>query len=198
MRAETRRAYAAREPDIIDIRSHGVWTAASGIAFLASIERLPVAAAVTLGAFATGSISSLVSRALALRRFSTWASTEGLFGLIVTSDSPKWSKHVHLEWLPRFSVHCSVLNWSEHTTWTSCPPVDTFLTFVKRPSDPVPREYSPVVLVPTGPLSLLIYRFYAAFLDAHHGNHAALLACEERLFHHYEAWLLAQPDETHR
>jgi hypothetical protein len=134
MRTAAKRAHAARGPDFVTIRAWLAFAVIAWMLFFVAIDRLPLAASWVLASVATLSAYAFLSRASSLWLFSLWAQTNGLFALVVTSDSPKWSKRIELDWLPRLSVHCAVLNWSQHQGWTHSRPVATFFAFVQAPT----------------------------------------------------------------
>ncbi len=53
-----------------------------------------------------------------LKRLGEWAVSNKQFGIVVTSDSPKWAFHINDIWLTRFGSDVSVLNYSRKREWT--------------------------------------------------------------------------------
>ena len=107
------------------------------------------------------------------KRLREWADSNCLFGIVVTSDSPKWAAHIKDSWLTRFGSDVNVLNYSRKRDWVQS--VETMS--VRRFS----RYWGncPVVIVPRKISEPAVYRYYNAFVAVFHGDDEPLNRMEE-------------------
>jgi len=116
------------------------------------------------------------------KRFGEWADEQNQFGVVVTSDSPKWATHINDRWLTRFDSDVSVLNYSRKREWAKTIESRTVKRFSRY------RDDYPVVIVPRKIGESAVYRFHNAFVAAWHGDDEPLRKMEERLFKEYAVW----------
>ena len=115
--------------------------------------------------------------------FVSWADQRMKFGLVVISNSPKWSSHIEQTWIPKFGDYVTVLNLSHKGEW---PESLERRVFERFGSD---RDYCPTVYVPRSGSGPAIYRFNRAFEACKHGNSEPLTVMEGRLFLEFDAWV---------
>ncbi len=101
----------------------------------------------------------------------------GIVGVLVTSESPNWKQYIEDAWLPRFGSAMHILNWSERRTWRRS--IYTILYYRFAGSR---ENHCPCIILLRGLKPPLVFRFHNAFRDAKHGNRAALIELERRLF----------------
>ena len=155
---------------------------ASLIGVLLTDSKIVLGLAVVFAALACTSIYAEYQGSLDRNRFGEWAEKQNQFGVVVTSDSPKWAAHINDRWLTRLGNDVSVLNYSRKREWAKT--VES--TAVKR-FNRYRGDY-PVVIVPRKIGEPAIYSFRNAFVAASHGDDEALKKMEERLFREYANW----------
>lgn len=155
---------------------------ASLIGVLLTDSKIVLGLAVVFAALACTSIYAEYQGSLDRKRFGKWADKQKQFGVVVTSDSPKWATYINDRWLTRFGNDVSVLNYSRKREWAKSiesRAVNRFSRF---------RDDYPAVIVRRKIGEPAIYIFRNAFVAAWHGDDDPLKKMEERLFKEYADW----------
>ena len=189
MRAEDRRKLLApdAEPSLKD-SGLGCYLWLVGLLLVSLIgaiimgSRMVTGLAVIFAALACVSIYWWYQWRMDLKRLREWADGNSVFGIVVTSDSPKWAAHIKDNWLTRFGSDISVLNYSRKRDWAQTVETKSVRRF-NRYSD-----HCPVVIVPRKIGEPAVYRYYNAFVAAFHGDDEPLNRMEERMFEEYAEW----------
>lgn len=102
----------------------------------------------------------------------------GMRGLLVYSRSPLWQSRIESEWLPRIAGRMEVLNWSDRRQW----PRRDVRVQLFRIAIADGEDFNPAAIVTRDDGRPLVFRFYAAFHNAKHGNAEGLQELESQLF----------------
>lgn len=93
--------------------------------------------------------------------------------LLVYSNSPVWQAYVEDTLVPRLPRNSVILNWSERRRWRWWWLSTAVFRFVGGS-----REFNPLAVVIRPFRRVRTFRFWRAFRDARHGDHAALRTIE--------------------
>lgn len=163
-----------------------LWLAALLLASLIGVfitdSKIVLGLAVIFSALACAFIYGGYQWRLDRKRFGEWADSQNQFGVVVTSDSPKWAAHINDRWLTRFGSDVSVLNHSRTREWAKTIESRAVTRFSRF------RDDYPVVIVPRKIGEPAVYSFRNAFVAAWHGDDEPLNRMEERLFKEYADW----------
>ncbi len=127
-----------------------------------------------------------------LETHDTWVKKKRIFGLLVTSDSPKWKDRIGDLWVPRFGSEIKVLNWSQRHCWPKNVESQIFEIATG------PAEFCPVLIVFREHGLLEVFSFYRALKAANHGYPEALEKMEGLMFQEFEKWQSACLEVSHR
>lgn len=98
-----------------------------------------------------------------LESHDNWVKNHQIFGILVTSDSPKWKDHINDLWVSPFGSDVIVLNWSQRHKWPKSAEAEVFKIATGS------TEFCPVIIVLREHGLLEVYRFFLAFKAAKHG-----------------------------
>ena len=160
----------------------GVGVSVLGGAFFAATD-WPIFAAVAVLALALLVLLCVqwLNSVLLLLRFRSRYGRQGKRALIVYSESPLWAERIRSSWLPLVGDDAVVLNRS-----TSGPHDRLLVGLFKRFCGL--WNYSPAIVVFRGLRTPLVFRFYAAFQEAKHGEKLYVELQEAAAFRALGVW----------